>query len=561
MTRITIPPWPGGSRVVPAVLPAVWVDGRRRHDLAVERWQVAPGPQFGQLELVARDGAADDPASLPAVGARLRAVGEGDSFDGVVTARQVELGPDGLRVALEVRHALWQRLDRPVHGRLCRRDDGELLWRPEVALGFNGPGSLAHPATCAYGGRTLRTFALNDAEGGLWSVGEILAYLLAVHGPGDVAAPGRQALLALAGEVYPEPLPLTDRPLRQALATVAEQAGLRVRAAQGEQAGLGLEIYRPGQQGPRRRLFVQGVGRGGHGVGRAAVRLGSQAGAPPVVALGSATRYELTLELQGAWDPAAVPDRYRDCVRSQSADWPACQDVFRRWVLNETGRYSGAPWNLAPADLASVDAEAFALEHPRPLGPCLSTDAAGSAAGVVVEVSLDGGAAWTRYAGHVLLAERQCAVYLSDDALPGEVFAAGRAGTLRLRVTGTLTGDVPLRYEHPGSGEAPRTLRMPGLRREVVHATSVLGDGATRTVRDDTPRLAAWAACRARQVAACSASLTLPLPDLSLHLGDRIDPSGGQGLSLPGGAGSAACVTGIVHRFGQEWTTQLEITG
>lgn len=55
-------------------------------------------------------------------------------------------------------------------------------------------------------------------------------------------------------------------------------------------------------------------------------------------------KVESTFTLVGGWDPTLETADDVQYERSQSDDLPAYRDVLRAWVLNEDGRYSGAPF-------------------------------------------------------------------------------------------------------------------------------------------------------------------------------------------------------------------------
>jgi hypothetical protein len=235
---------------------------------------------------------------------------------------------------------------------------------------------------------------------------------------------------------------------------------------------------------------------------------------------------------------------------------------MRRWVLNETGRYDGAPYNLERFDCASLDAEAFYQPTGRPMGSCVTRNSAGQNLGVVVEVSLDAGVSWRRYAGHVLLADDECAVYLSDDALPGPFVQAVLADLAKVRITGTITADAPLSVEAKTRSSRRRIIRAPWARMDRVHVSSIYYQPSAGVIRDDSALLLALARrLAAQEESLCQSRLTLAMPDMTFRVGDVIPRVDGRDVSLVGSPNLLPYVARATHRFGSDWTTELNVIG
>jgi hypothetical protein len=155
---------------------------------------------------------------------------------------------------------------------------------------------------------------------------------------------------------------------------------------------------------------------------------------------------ESTFALVGGWDAADEALADGEYSKSGSSDFEAVANVFRLWVLNEDGAFTAEPFDRGPAfDLTTLFDDGRAIE-PQPLrfGHALSQDAAGRSVGVVVEMSIDGGASWSRYPGTASVLSDRAGVYLADDALPAGFLAAVRGGVGKIRVTATLRNPLPL---------------------------------------------------------------------------------------------------------------------
>lgn len=589
MVHATIPArMPGRSLVHAPVRPSVVIGGARRHDLVVASWLVEPAPDFGLLVLRHADAPPERTDLLPPVGASVRVQLGPAVFEGPVVRHVTELADGAQALEAHVRHRLWHALREPVLGR-WQLEGGAAAWREEEPVAFDAETVLASAETVEVRGRPVHVFDDSDAARP-WTALEALEYLLAAHLPAAVAGPSGAELSALAAEpgALTADLRLDDVPLGEALARAAAQAGLALRAAQADPAR--LVAYGPGRSGNRRRLAlaVAGAALAGSGSNVQSVRVEHaprpdgatpldppEAPAPggwwrllrwppkrrrPVLALGRPGRFEVTLELHPGWDASLHTSRYRDFVRSEAPDWPAVSDVLRKWVLNESGRYGGPPCEAPPCDCGSIDA-AFVRRVPRRLEPCLSIDGFGFGRGVVVEVSLDAGATWSRYAGAVLLAQGECSLYLDDDALPGPYVQAALAGQARIRVTGVLAADRPLRVFLPGDLRRPvRVLRRPRLGRDRVHSWSLFHPAPAGVERDDLAALEAAARrAQAEATSPSAAQVLLAWVDPAFHVGDRVERIEGRGLSLGGSADAGPHVHAVLHRFGEEWDTRLWI--
>jgi len=561
---------------------AVYVDGRRRRDLHVEAWTQQPLPPAGSATILLAGPGTDRPAkrmenleALPPIGARLQIAEAGPAreilFDGRVSKHLTQAGPDAEQLGVEVEDFLRARLAEPIVGR-WEVSDGSPTYVSTGKVAFNRePDGLASAGTYTVNSRTSRVFhSADDAQP--WSVADMLDYLLAAHLPEGVFAPEPEELENLAGQVFPPAVSVTGLPLAEAIARVARLAGLIVRAgAVGTGLGLrrGLLFYRPGRSGRRRRVSLQPAGErldlNRTNLWQAAVSFRRRPGRRGVIVLGSPKRYESTFTLQPGWDPAEESYHHRDFVRSEAADWPAVADVYRKWVLNESGAYAAAPFNLTKFDFATVSAEDFFLTRPRRFRPCLSVDATGRSLGVVVEVSYDG-SEWRRYGGPVRVSTSECAIYLEDDALPADYFQAAQMHLVEVRVTATVESDCRLTaVREPDVGLGSDIIEVPAVRWEKVHSGSVFfgrQDLPAPLERDDTERIEQLADAAVISAGeAVEAELTLGWLDPSFRVGDLIERIEGRSLELTTRPDATPYVSAVEHRAEGEWTTRLSVRG
>jgi hypothetical protein len=356
--------------------------------------------------------------------------------------------------------------------------------------------------------------------------------------------------------------------LREALAHVAGLAGLEVASVRLDDGAHALRFYRPSRLGRRYPVSLQMPAERfdptASNLWQAGIRIQRRPSRKSLLVLGQFKRYETTLALQPGWNAALAGQSHRQYVRSQSDNWLPLADVYRKWVLNEAGQYSDAPYNLPPFDLAGVHQD-FLLHRPRRLEPCLSCDGLHRSQGILVEVSYDAGATWRRYAGPIGVSKDEAAIALADDALPTEYYQAVTAGAVRLRVTATLASDRRLKAEVAGDiGTGTQIVQQNAAQFAQVLPGSVFydPDHPPPAQRDDWQRLVQLASVYAASAqAGVEAELTMGWVDPFCRIGDCVDRIDGREMWLTGCPGGAPHIVAIEHLCQDEWTTRLTITG
>lgn len=331
------------------------------------------------------------------------------------------------------------------------------------------------------------------APGEPWRVGDVLGFLAAATGwslRSSAVAPHRlHAALT-------DPLAL-DRPLGRILEAMLRPHGLglmcelRMRGAKARHA---LTLVDPDAT-PRQRLPRDGAGS-------AVVQYERRWATPAAtrwIARGGRHAVEATFALVPGWDRTLESAADSAYARGQSSDFARYRDVFRRWVLNEDGAFTGSPYDAGPAyDTAALFGRSDVPRRPLRFGPTLSLDAAGAPMPPVVETRWDGAAAWAPAAGRVVVLDDRAGVYFDDDALDAAYLAAAKAGTLEVRVTATLTDPYPLEAErwdgNPFAGAAATRSLDAGeafTHRRVDPSSVLHGQGETHAT-DDRAALATW---------------------------------------------------------------------
>ncbi len=574
MNTITLHRVSDAGPVLKPCRPRVYVAGRRSYRFEALSVDWLAGPEFGEARIAAvRAEHGDRPPrieqvdALPAVGqsVEIRAgFGQVDwVFRGVVAAHEVSTDGDSERLSARLIHSLRAALGGPIDFRMVC-DGGETAARPRERVVFNaGIDTWASAEKVEVRGRLVRVFSA-AADAVRWSVADALAYLLAVHAA-DIPVTADETTVSLAGEIDLGRLDVSGREVREAIATVADRAGLFLRVARDGRGGLVVQPFGLGRRG-RLRLAPAGnpASAATSNLWQGEVEIARRPARRGVVVLGRLKRYEATFELSPGWDPYDVPDTWGRTVRSRSDDWPGDGDVLRRWVLNEDGAYSDGPWNLPLHEFGDVSETDFNRPTPRRLEPCLSTDEGGRSLGVVVEVSVDAGVTWRRWAGPVRVSADRCDVLLGGDELTGEYYQAALAGDARVRVTATVASDARLIAEIEGDAGAGCDVVSAGHSRrwakvsEASIFAGVEGLGEPLEV-DDTPRLKALALRRAAESSAVEATITLAWCEPTWAVGDLVDRVEGRGLSLAGGPGLSPRVTRVGHRFGDFQRTILTV--
>ncbi len=257
-----------------------------------------------------------------------------------------------------------------------------------------------------------------------------------------------------------------------------------------------------------------------------------------VIATGGLKRYESTFELMPGWDRSLESPDYECYSAATSPDFIAVKDVFRKWVLNETGRYSQPPFDSGPrADLSGLfEGDAYTICSRRFL-PCISRVENASAGvtlkgGYYVEVSYNGGYRWLPYDGACHILTDECGIYLSHGQFDLTMWIAICKDVLRMRITASVESDTPLREVvtiRPGvgfqkarmatcdAGDRYRYWKVaPGSRfYRGVNSAGQYDDGAAL-------RRYAWQYGKRLFAQVEPARITIPWPRMDIRPGDQI---------------------------------------
>ncbi|HUX02676.1 MAG TPA: hypothetical protein VMY35_17075 [Phycisphaerae bacterium] len=429
-------------------------------------------------------------------------------FEGCIREVETQFGPDDEALRFEAEDLAADVLRRRVGGQRIETAGGDAEPAEGLDLEFN-PGGRSNASGALYDpgdGDPYMIFAPTSPGGAVaWTLNEAVAHLLAEFASWDgwhlpSCAWVRQAL---------EPVPLRDvslegQTLGEALEALLEPVGGRL-VVEVEPGPLGvsrfLRLWLP-DRAIRVWLAHQPVGGTFHPTGThfsgLAAKMQFAESPRRYVARGDRKVFESTFALVAGWDDAQAsydPDEFSP---SANPEFDGVRDVFRKWVLNEAGEYSGEPYNRGPSpDFGALfEGEPYVRRHRRFL-PSLSRDGLGRSRGVYIEILLDAGATWQRLHLAARILEGEAGLYLTDDPLPPDYIRAVMGGYVQIRVTAAIESDTRLVAERVAGdggdgGDLPgrtRFLSVPtGYRyRKRSAASRFQGDPADEA--DDSARL------------------------------------------------------------------------
>jgi len=365
-------------------------------------------------------------------------------FAGQIEEIHKKLGADGQTLQIIARDfsAVLKRLT--VYGRKVIGIDGTTIFLSNADTIFNEDG-IPNAAVSD----NAAVFCAESAQSKFWSYAEVIRYLLNEYLPaGQLQIPPIELLEELTGNQIVRDLDVTGTDLLEALHRCCEDVGLKFKF-----------VPRPVQTGPEQAIvfFKQTSGKIAELNCQPAGRrfsisktditvFDSRKSFCPVthkyIGQGDFKIYEATFDLVKAWNPDKESTNYYDFSASANPNFYQVKDVYRKWCLNETGDYSGQPYNQGDAfDFSQIfGTKNFAVRRRR-FWPTLTADSQGKSLGYYLQVSFDNGLHWWQYlqAFNVLLDE--CGIWLSAEQLDINTWIAAQKGSLKFRITASVTSD------------------------------------------------------------------------------------------------------------------------
>jgi hypothetical protein len=166
------------------------------------------------------------------------------------------------------------------------------------------------------------------------------------------------------------------------------------------------------------------------------------------IGMGDFKIFEATFNLTLGWDSSFESGNYNKYCPSTNPDFYQVRDVFRKWILNEAGDYSGPPYNRGDAfDFSRIFQSKNYVCRRRRFWPTLTTDNQGKSLGYYLQVSYDCGQNWWQYLDAFNILTDECGVWLSGERLGMELWDALLKGGLSFRITASIISDERLRAE------------------------------------------------------------------------------------------------------------------
>jgi len=311
----------------------------------------------------------------------------------------------------------------------------------------------ADPMPVAVSGKTYTLFSHDTSQARLWTYSEAIYYLLCEYViSGSLHVPTLAQLTVLTEGRTIRDLDVTGLSLLEALHRCCEGTGLEFKVVP-RQASTGpaqaIVFYRAGT-GRTIELNCQHAGEQLSISKTNIAALKSTRNRWPVthryIGQGDFKVYEATFRLVKSWDPALEDTDYDKFSASTNPDFYQVKDVYRKWCLNEDGRYSDAPYNQGEAfDFSTIFQSDNFVRRPRRFHPALTTDNLGSSLGCFLQVSLNGyGQSWSQYLHSFSILPDECGVWLSSDQLDNAVWLAAQDDILEFRITASVVSDERL---------------------------------------------------------------------------------------------------------------------
>jgi len=377
-------------------------------------------------------------------------------FEGQIERVETVLGNVGERVEIVAKDFSANLKRVSVYGRRFAKPDSSSVFLSGLDTEFNPDGRPnAAAESISNNGNTYTVFCAEPSQSRFWGYAEVIDYLLCEYLPkGQLQTPGIKRLRVLTGNRKVRNLDVTGLNLLEALHRCCDKIGVRFKF-----------VPRPVPIGPRQAIvfYKSGAGKAVElnyqptgerfSISKTNISvLHSEKNFFPVthryIGRGDFKVYEATFELVKGWDPADENADYGKFSPSTNPDFNKVKDVYRKWVLNEAGDYSGEPYSRGDAfDFSKVFSSSNFTHCRRRFLPALTTDKQGKSLGYFLQVSFDNGQHWWQYLYAFTSLPGECGVWLSSNQLDFDTWVAAQAGVLRFRITASVISDERLTCE------------------------------------------------------------------------------------------------------------------
>jgi len=375
-------------------------------------------------------------------------------FNGQIESRETRITAGGEQLEITARDFGMNLKRISVYGQRLVGQDGDSIFLAGLDTIFNPDGKAnACPTAVVVDGKSYTVFCSEPSLGRLWTYAEVIDYLLSEYvQAGQLKTPSLSRLQALTENQVVRDLDVTGLNLAEALHRCCERIGLKVKFMPrlSKTGPSQVIIFYKAGAGRIVELNCQPAGRqlsiSKTNIAQMHSRKNYQPATHKYIGQGDFKIYEATFELIKAWDATLEDTDYDKFSPTTNPDFYKVKDVYRKWCLNEAGRYSDPPFNQGAAfDFSKIFQNNNYARRLRRFYPTLTTDKLGRSLGYYLEVSYDSGQNWRQYlyAFNILLDE--CGVWLSSDQLDIETWIAALRGFLRFRITASVVSDERLR--------------------------------------------------------------------------------------------------------------------
>jgi hypothetical protein len=302
-------------------------------------------------------------------------------------------------------------------------------------------------------GKLYHVFDGNRNTAGYWNYAKAIKYVISEYLDGNIVSSAELESLERQTEgVILRDVDITALTPLKAISRLCQRAGVNFNVLHvPSEEGRGKTVLQFYTRGQGREVTICHQNRGESlnpaysNLVHCKIESATQTETIRVVGRGDVKRFESTFELVKGWDPSLEADNYELYSPGTNTNFLQVKDVFRKWVLNEAGDYSGAPYMRGePYDLSEVFCtNSYGLKQRR-FWPSLSKDISGRSFRYYLEVSYNDGISWRAYVGAFDILLDECGVYLSNNQLDIDIWIAFCKGKLRFRITASVDADESL---------------------------------------------------------------------------------------------------------------------
>jgi hypothetical protein len=374
-------------------------------------------------------------------------------FDGQIESIETKLHCDRQTVELVARDFSVNLERVTVFGQRISNSNGTDVFLKGFDTVFNPdskPNASESPVNLH--GKNYRAFCPEGSRGELWTYAKVIDYLLNEYVPaGRLQTPGLSRLQALTDNQIARDLDVTGLNLLEALHRCCGRIGLNfkfVPTVEPSGPSQAIVFYR-NDTGRTVELDYQKTDQQLSISKTNIAALDSKRNFWPVthkhIGLGDFRIFEATFDLTMGWDSNLESSYFDYFSPSTNSDFYRVRDVYRKWVLNEAGDYSGPPYYRGEAfDFSKIFQDNEFVYRRRRFWPTLTTDKQNRSLGYYLQVSYDDGLSWWQYLDAFNTLMDECGVWLSSERLGTDMWEALLKGCLRFRITASVISDSRL---------------------------------------------------------------------------------------------------------------------